>query len=51
MSTLPPAIEKRALIEPGELEADTLAQCLIDEVTASASLVVATSEFTAWPRT
>jgi hypothetical protein len=46
-----PAIEKRALIEPGELEADTLAQCLIDDVTASASFVVATSELAAWPRT
>jgi hypothetical protein len=51
LATLPPAIEKRALIEPGEFETDTLAQSLIDDVTASASFVVATSELTAWPRT
>jgi SAM-dependent methyltransferase len=50
VATLLPAIEERGLVEPGELEADTLAQRLIDDVTASASFVVAASELTAWSR-
>jgi hypothetical protein len=51
METLLPAIEARRFAEPGEIEADTLAQRLIDDVTANASFVIATSEFTAWSRT
>jgi 2-polyprenyl-3-methyl-5-hydroxy-6-metoxy-1,4-benzoquinol methylase len=51
VATLTPAIEGRGLVEPGELDAETLAQRLIDDVTASASFVVASSEFTAWSRT
>ena len=51
VETLMPAIEERGLAEPGEIEADTLAQRLIDDVTASASFAVAPSEFTAWSRT
>jgi SAM-dependent methyltransferase len=50
LATLLPAIEQLGLIEPGELESDTLAQRLIDDVTASASFVLAASEFTAWSR-
>ena len=48
VETLLPAIEERGLEEPGEIEADTLAQCLIDDVTASASFAVASSDLTAW---
>ena len=51
VATLLPAIEERGLVEPGELETDTLAQRLIEDVTASASFVVAASELTAWART
>jgi hypothetical protein len=50
LATLLPAIEQLGLIEPGELESDTLAQRLIDDVTASSSFVLAASEFTAWSR-
>jgi hypothetical protein len=51
VATLLPAIEQRGLVEPGELQADSLAQRLIDDVTASASFVRAASELTAWART
>jgi len=51
VATLLPAIEQSGLIEPGELETDSLAQRLIDGVTASASFVRAASELTAWSRT
>ena len=50
VATLLPMIEERGLVEPGELAADTLAQRLIDDVTASESFVVAASELTAWSR-
>jgi 2-polyprenyl-3-methyl-5-hydroxy-6-metoxy-1,4-benzoquinol methylase len=50
VATLLPAIEERGLVQPGDLEANTLAQRLIDDVTASASFVLAASEFTAWSR-
>lgn len=51
VETLLPAIEERGLEETGEIEADTLAQRLIDDVTASASFAVASSDLTAWSRT
>jgi SAM-dependent methyltransferase len=51
VATLLPMIEERGLVEPRELEADTLAQRLVEDVTASASFVVAASELTAWCRT
>ena len=51
VATLLPAIEQRGLVEPGDLEADSLAQRLIDDVSASASFVRAASEITAWSRT
>ena len=50
VASLLPTIEEHGLVEPGEFEADTLAQRLIDDVTASASFVVATTELTAWSR-
>jgi hypothetical protein len=51
VATLLPAIEERGLVDRGELEANTLAQRLIDDVAASASFIVAASEVTAWART
>jgi SAM-dependent methyltransferase len=51
VETLLPAIEDRGLAEPGEIEADTLAQRLIADVTAGASFAVASSDLTAWSRT
>ena len=51
VETLLPVIEERGLEEPGEIEADTLAQRLIDDVTASASFALASSDLTAWSRT
>jgi len=50
VESLLPAIEEHGLIEPGEFEADTLSQRLIEDVTASASFVIATTEVTAWSR-
>jgi 2-polyprenyl-3-methyl-5-hydroxy-6-metoxy-1,4-benzoquinol methylase len=51
VATLLPVIEERGLVEPREIEADTLAQRLSEDVTAGESFVVAASELTAWCRT
>jgi len=48
VTTLLPAIEQRGLVEPGELDPQTLAERLVRDVTATASLVVAASELTGW---
>jgi hypothetical protein len=50
VATLLPALEERGRVEPGELDPETLVQRLVDDVTASASFVVAATELTAWSR-
>lgn len=51
VATLLPALEQRGLVEPGELDPQTLVERFVQEVTAAASFVVAASELTAWTLT
>ncbi|HKB20842.1 MAG TPA: hypothetical protein VKC65_07485, partial [Gaiellaceae bacterium] len=48
--SLLPVMEERGLVEPGELEPETLTQRLATEIGASKSFIAAGSEVTAWSR-
>jgi len=48
--SLLPNLEDRGLVASGELDAQTLAQQIVDDVAASASFVIAGSEVTAHTR-
>jgi SAM-dependent methyltransferase len=48
--SLLPSLEERGLVEPGEFDVESLRRQLVDDVSASASFVVAASEVTAWSR-
>jgi SAM-dependent methyltransferase len=46
--SLLPSMEERGLVGPGELDTESLVQQMVDDVSATASFVVAASEVTAW---
>jgi SAM-dependent methyltransferase len=48
--TLLPSMEELGLVTPGELDPETLAERVIDDVTAGGSVVIAASEIGAWCR-
>ena len=48
--TLLSDMEKLGLVAPGEIDAETLAERVLDDVTASGSVVIGRSDVGAWSR-